>query len=146
MMKKDKAQTMQQKVALAAGLRAADMTWAEIAPHVGRASGSSAASIKSKNRELWEQEYEKATIKLTAVCEASGIKTLTGLLLSESEQVRCAAAKALLAHADKFKAQKVHVTGEMKHTITTTELIQSAARSGFRRTNLIHELMNGAEN
>ena len=92
------------------------------------------------------QEYEKATIKLTAVCEASGIKTLTDLLLGKSEQVRCAAAKALLAHADKFKAQKVHVTGEMKHTITTTELIRTAARSGFRRTNLIHELMNGAEN
>jgi len=145
-MKKDKPQTMQQKVALAAELCAADMTWTEIAPCIGRSSASSARNIKYKNRELWQQEYEKATQKLTVDCEASGIKTLTGLLLSESEQVRCAAAKALLAHADKFKAQKVHVTGEMKHTVTTTELIRTAAKSGFRRTNLIHELMNGAEN
>ncbi len=145
-MKKDKPQTMQQKVALAAKLHTAGMTWKNIAPHIGRSSGSGAASIRRKYPELWQQEYEKATRKLTADCEASGIKTLTELLLSESEQVRCAAAKALLAHADKFKAQKVHVTGEMKHTITTTELIRTAARSGFRRTNLIHELMNGAEN
>ena len=95
----------------AAELKASGLTWAAIAPLIGRGSEASAKNLTQEHPELWVKYYVKAIQAILSTdAYQEALLTQRQLLRSADERVKQAAAHSIMANAAKLWAQKIELT------------------------------------
>lgn len=132
------------RIKQAARLFVEGWTWDKIAGLHGYRNGESArVSLQGHHPSTWRAEYDAARELYLPALEAEAELTQRGLLRSKDENIRQRAAHSLLAHADRLKAQKLQVTGDLthEHAVSTTALIHAATNGDFKRTERLNRLL-----